>query len=284
MSLLVNALVIADTLIRQDAQGRYGLNDLHRAAGGAKRNQPSDWLRQPQTQGLIAAIQAAESTPGIPGVNQNQPLSSVPGAPATGGGIDVCKELVYGYAMWISPAFHLQVIRAYDALVRDTSAGKTRLPEALSANTQFSPHTREFRAACTLARAVGLRGNQAVLAANRAYRQATGVDVLELLETTHLPADSRGQTYTPTELGQQRIPAQSARQMNHALQAAGLQTRDAQGRWVATEAGTLLCEWSDTGKRHSDGTPVKQLKWFAEVLERLQGTPQQAMPAEAQTH
>ena len=52
-SLVVQTLVIADTIIHQDADGRYCINDLHQAAGGEKRHQPSNWLQNQQTIELI---------------------------------------------------------------------------------------------------------------------------------------------------------------------------------------------------------------------------------------
>ncbi|MEJ3621044.1 phage antirepressor KilAC domain-containing protein [Brachymonas wangyanguii] len=113
-------LIIADTNIRRDAEGRFCLNDLHRAAGGEKKHQPSDWLRIQQTQELVAEL--GNVIPGIPGIQSKQGL-----------GTFVCKELVYAYAMWISPAFHLKVIRAYDAMVSQPAQFliPQSLPEAL---------------------------------------------------------------------------------------------------------------------------------------------------------
>jgi len=91
--------------IRTDEEGRFCLNDLHKAAGNEKRHSPSYWLNNQQTKELIDELE----TTGIPVVT----------AGGRKGGTYVCKELVYAYAMWISAAFHLKVIRAYDALINN---------------------------------------------------------------------------------------------------------------------------------------------------------------------
>lgn len=102
----MNELIIAETAIRQDAEGRYCLNDLHKASGGEKRHGPSYWLETQQTKELAQEL----SDTGIP-------VSVVKGGSHQG--TYVCKELVYAYAMWISPKFNLEVIRAYDRLATD---------------------------------------------------------------------------------------------------------------------------------------------------------------------
>ena len=100
-----NLIVIEGLTIRQDAEGRYCLNDLHKASGGEEKDSPNRFTRSDVFISLVN-----ELTPEMafaPYKSQRGGLTS---------GTYVVKELVYAYAMWISPAFNLKVIRAFDTL------------------------------------------------------------------------------------------------------------------------------------------------------------------------
>lgn len=106
----MNALAIANTPIRQ-FDNLYSLNDLHNAAGGEVKHQPTRFMRLDQTRALIAEIECSPEM-------VITPSKVIKGNRADGAqqGTYVCKELVYAYAMWISAKFHLAVIRAFDAM------------------------------------------------------------------------------------------------------------------------------------------------------------------------
>ena len=106
-------LVVGDFSIRQDEDGRYCLNDLHKASGYDKKHQPAYFIRNQQTKDLIGEIINSANLQSLEN-NQIEPVKKMEGVK---GGTYVVKELVYSYAMWISAKFHLQVIRAYDAMV-----------------------------------------------------------------------------------------------------------------------------------------------------------------------
>ncbi len=108
------AIEIDGAVIRQDQFGRYCLNDLHKASGGEDKHAPYRFIRNEQTQALIAEINrspnmvnACEMIKG--GLNQ---------------GTYVVKQIVYAYAMWISPSFNLKVINTFDAV-----ANQQQLPD-----------------------------------------------------------------------------------------------------------------------------------------------------------
>ncbi len=133
-----NSITISDVKIHMDSEGRYSLNDLHKASGKERRHEPAAWLRLEQTNELVQEILNTQMCVFKNGDNFNssesqikKPMDSKKGRY---GGTYVCKELVYSYAMWISAAFALKVIRAYDAMVTATQerkaiGGKTSVAE-----------------------------------------------------------------------------------------------------------------------------------------------------------
>ena len=108
-------LVIGDFSIRQDENGRYCLNDLHKASGNDQKHFPAYFLRNQQTKDLISLIES-ENYDLKKKKKKKQAVNTVKGK-GKEQGTYVVKELVYSYAMWISAKFHLTVIRAYDAMV-----------------------------------------------------------------------------------------------------------------------------------------------------------------------
>lgn len=247
-------IIISDVTIRQDKDGKFNINDLHKAAGGEKRHSPNYWLANQQTKELIDVM--SQQNTGIPVV-------SVSGR---NGGTFVEKELVYSYAMWISPEFNLRVIRTFDAIAN----GKIQEAQAI-ATDKIQNVEKVLETTIHFAEMFGLEGNQKLLSANQATYSLTGVNVMELMQIPALVAPVQEVVLTPTELGRELNLSPQA--MNSTLEAMGLQVarRDIKGNkyWELTEHGKRYGAYHDTQKRHSNGTPVQQIKWYRSVLEYL---------------
>nr|WP_311461890.1 P22AR C-terminal domain-containing protein [uncultured Aggregatibacter sp.] len=103
-------LTVLKTSIR-DLDGLYSLNDLHKASGNDPKHRPNQFVRLDVTQDLINEIQGENSTAQICA------LRSINGG--ANRGTYACEELILSYATWISPKFHLIVLRAFLAMRRN---------------------------------------------------------------------------------------------------------------------------------------------------------------------
>ena len=108
---MTQLLVIESVSIRQDAHGRYSLNDLHKAAmanGRATESQkPSEFLSSQGVQAFVAAVDAEN----LGKAENPASVKSVKGGKNPG---TWAAELVaIRYAAWIDPAFEVRVYRAF---------------------------------------------------------------------------------------------------------------------------------------------------------------------------
>lgn len=118
------------------------------------------------------------------------------------------------------------------------------------------------------ARALGLDKNAAAISANQFVRKLTGVNLLEEFGATHLVAENQEALFfTPTELGKM-LGGLSAQKVNLLLAGAGLQAKVGEA-WKPLDAGKDFARLYDTGKKHSDGVPIQQVKWADAVLPLL---------------
>lgn len=111
--------------------------------------------------------------------------------------------------------------------------------------------------------AAGITGNQLALALDKAYRAETGTSMLGI-SNTQLIAPQQAPLLTPSEIGAPL--GLSAIAVNKRLAALGYQSKGEAG-WELSAAGEAAGgTYLDVGKRRSNGTPIRQLKWPAGIL------------------
>jgi len=158
--------------------------------------------------------------------------------------------------------------------IRKTGRYQTKTAKPLSPIKQAKEAVSYFTHYARAMQRLGFDKNAALISANQATRKVADTDILALGGNTHLVADNQDSGYyTPTELGQQI--GLSAIKVNKLLADAYLQNRFA-GDWVVMPAGKAHARRFDTMRRHSDGTPVTQLKWAASVLPLIHTPDQRA--------
>lgn len=261
-------LTILSTAIRQDADGRYCLNDCFKAAGLPASKGPNEWAKNAQTEALIEELRSGGISP--------DPKNVVSTGPNATRGTYVVKELVYAYAMWISPSFNLQVIRAFDALVTGQIPNAAPKPKRIRKPAFDTAFTRCMN---VVAHLPNVDENQKVLMAARGTQNLCGINPLEVMGYTALPAQTQDNYMTPTELGKE--VGLSGRRVNQILsEEAHLQVHtpgSASGSdWSMTEKGLPYGKMFDSTRRGGKGSQ-QQLKWKPSAVEFLR--PFAAAPA-----
>lgn len=102
-----NTPVIAGVEITTDAEGRFNLNALHKAAiekGVEKDIRPNEWLSLQSTAEMIEVL-----------ITENPAFDPMISKPGRYGGTFVVEELAVAYAGWVSASYKLDVIRTFIA-------------------------------------------------------------------------------------------------------------------------------------------------------------------------
>lgn len=177
------------------------------------------------------------------------------------------------------------VISGYDTRLRakiihrwhELEAEKYEAQSVTQVSTQpFSRNkllAEEFEGAKKLATLFGLEGNQALLKADKVIKQQYGISPMTLLEIELKSPDNEA-LMIATEIGKRLDPAVSAKAVNLALAAMDFmerfEYRAGKFEWRLTEKGKEYGVYLDTGKVHSNGTPIQQIKWRESVISLIQ--------------
>ena len=116
----------------------------------------------------------------------------------------------------------------------------------------------------------GIKDNQLTLALDKVYKSYTGRSAL-LAGDIQLEAPVKQQALTPSQIAELigfSSGKRGAKAVNKMLETFGFQRRVC-GNWEPQEKGLAYAVMQDTNKKHTDGTPVRQLKWNSSIIPAL---------------
>lgn len=127
--------------------------------------------------------------------------------------------------------------------------------------------SRAFAALRSIAVTAGLEGNAATVSADNAMKRIHNISPLNLLQI-ELKTPDQQKLLTPTQIAE-RLKLSGPREANLILAAKGFQIKEGK-QWLPTDTGKPFAVLLDTGKQHSSGVMVQQLKWKESILSELE--------------
>ncbi len=167
-------------------------------------------------------------------------------------------------------AVRAMLIRVFVAFRRGEL--ETKVPKAQNPALIGREARLQFRMGLSVAKMLGLTGNQAALSANGLALRTTGVDVLEAMGQKRLVAPQQEVLLTATDIGRE-LGGKSAISVNAMLETFGFQTggRDHKHRtyWEPTalglRAGAVMLDVERTNKSGNS----RQLRWASSIVDVL---------------
>jgi hypothetical protein len=124
-----------------------------------------------------------------------------------------------------------------------------------------------FESLNRVANLFGLKGNQALISANVATRKITGIDLQQTLGL-ELKSEDNEQLLNATQVGKELNGSPSAIKVNLLLVEHDYQGKNEAGYFPLAK-GEPFAVMTDSGKKHSDGSMIQQLKWKRSIIEEL---------------
>lgn len=242
-----------------DREEALSLTDMWKAAGSPANQDPAQWLRSAQGEAFIDAVSVNM------GISHNDLVQAVRGGKRPGTWAH--WQIAFAYAKYLSPDFHMwcnQVVRSH------MEARHTTPATAFADLKAVREHRLLFQHNVKLLTLAGVKGAEAVIAANQATTRATGFDTLEAMGVKHLVAPQNDMLIVPSDIGS--ALGISAIKVNDALRAHGFQEgkrdRNDKGYWVPTDKGTRYGGTVVIVQRGNDVTgSARQLKWPSAMIE-----------------